>query len=561
MSLGVDVSIEDAEIIDVAGVVLELLDTYSYVTLPLSQPYDSTVPYCPVLCDTDIDSNTLSTRIYGKLTPYQVEIPYQFYISELNWANHIHPHSIVIPSAPFSIDYLRYISTVLLHSEQLVYLIIDLNSTTWNDWNCIRNSIGYNSKLVPILRLTNNNELLEDINIWTSENVASIIIPKEILDNDWKLSRFNEILVAKFLKNNSSILLENYYCSVNDLSRVASYCMWIYQGCIYSINNNIEMADQPFIQQSLYNWNSIEYENEEKDNIKYQKYLRALEIVLSNQSDKFNNNTLLNPYHIYVLGAGRGSIIILLLNIIQRYRIKAKITAVEWNLNSLATLRRRQQEIDWKFVKVTNSIGNEKNADLVVCNLLGNFGDNEMFPEYMNGFIENVLKENGVIVPSRHSSYLQPISDTPMHLNLIDTKFIYHPFSCNVFNYVPLDSSQMCFDYTYPSTLITNKEITLTFTSKLDGVCHGLLGSVRISLCDNVVISTVPNETTPGITSLHPLIFPINPPIVVKKNQNLVIKMWRCSYHNKLWYEWIVIEPMVSKVFNCGGEYSYEIIH
>lgn len=48
-------------------------------------------------------------------------------------------------------------------------------------------------------------------------------------------------------------------------------------------------------------------------------------------------------------------------------------------------------------------------ADIIVSELLGSFGDNELSPECLDG-AQSFLKPDGVSIPSSYTSYLQPIT-------------------------------------------------------------------------------------------------------------------------------------------------------
>lgn len=48
-------------------------------------------------------------------------------------------------------------------------------------------------------------------------------------------------------------------------------------------------------------------------------------------------------------------------------------------------------------------------ADILVSELLGSFGDNELSPECLDG-AASLLAPNGVSIPCRYTSFLQPIT-------------------------------------------------------------------------------------------------------------------------------------------------------
>ena len=52
-------------------------------------------------------------------------------------------------------------------------------------------------------------------------------------------------------------------------------------------------------------------------------------------------------------------------------------------------------------------------ADILVSELLGSFGDNELSPECLDG-AQRFLREDGVSIPTSYTSYLQPVTTTKL---------------------------------------------------------------------------------------------------------------------------------------------------
>ena len=52
----------------------------------------------------------------------------------------------------------------------------------------------------------------------------------------------------------------------------------------------------------------------------------------------------------------------------------------------------------------------ENYADILVSELLGSFGDNELSPECLDG-AEKFLKPGGVSIPTSYTSYIGPIQE------------------------------------------------------------------------------------------------------------------------------------------------------
>jgi len=184
------------------------------------------------------------------------------------------------------------------------------------------------------------------------------------------------------------------------------------------------------------------YEVFERDPVKYVRYREAIEYALDDkikfrqlryEKDVFANTIFLYPT-ILVVGAGRGPLvkasIDAITNINKKYRqgkgdvpayaARPKIVAVEKNPSAVIFLHSlKNSSADWNCVDVAecdmrfarkNEIlfkiisGTEENkADIVVSELLGSFGDNELSPECLDGVQgSGLMKESCANIPQRY---------------------------------------------------------------------------------------------------------------------------------------------------------------
>ncbi len=54
-----------------------------------------------------------------------------------------------------------------------------------------------------------------------------------------------------------------------------------------------------------------------------------------------------------------------------------------------------------------------KKADILVSELLGSFGDNELSPECLDG-AQRFLREDGISIPAAYTSFLQPVTTSKL---------------------------------------------------------------------------------------------------------------------------------------------------
>ena len=54
-------------------------------------------------------------------------------------------------------------------------------------------------------------------------------------------------------------------------------------------------------------------------------------------------------------------------------------------------------------------------ADILVSELLGSFGDNELSPECLDGAQRFLKPDTGISIPMSYTSFITPISSTKLH--------------------------------------------------------------------------------------------------------------------------------------------------
>uniref|UniRef100_A0A453N981 PRMT5 arginine-N-methyltransferase domain-containing protein n=1 Tax=Aegilops tauschii subsp. strangulata TaxID=200361 RepID=A0A453N981_AEGTS len=64
-------------------------------------------------------------------------------------------------------------------------------------------------------------------------------------------------------------------------------------------------------------------------------------------------------------------------------------------------------------------------ADILVSELLGSFGDNELSPECLDG-AQRFLKPDGISIPSSYTSFIQPVTASKLHNDIKAHKDIAH---------------------------------------------------------------------------------------------------------------------------------------
>merc|ERR1711935_415375 len=100
---------------------------------------------------------------------------------------------------------------------------------------------------------------------------------------------------------------------------------------------------------------------------------------------------------------------------------------------------------DWKT---------EVKADIMVSELLGSFGDNELSPECLDG-AQSFLADDGISIPCKYVSYLAPITSSKLHNEVKAYSDLTHfetPYVVKMHNVHQLCESKEVFTFVHPNT-------------------------------------------------------------------------------------------------------------
>jgi protein arginine N-methyltransferase 5 len=283
-----------------------------------------------------------------------------------------------------------------------------------------------------------------------------------------------------------------------------------------------------------------------------------------------------------VVGAGRGPLVHASLLAAERCKKYVRVYAVEKNPNAIVTLRTLRDErwggdkgLDFGIVEVIACDMREwiapQKADLVISELLGSFGDNELSPECLDG-VWSYVKESAISIPSSYTSYLAPIQSQRLYCEAsilrekdkpsfapFETGYVVHMRNC-----YQIDEPKPLFTFEHKNLLLKPSErdnsrfCSLQFDTEIDTVCHGFAGYFETTLYGDIKLSTVPSTHTAGMFSWFPIYFPIHNPILVKSNQTIKVDFWRLINKRQIWYEWCITEPLHSSIHNPNGR-TYSI--
>ena len=310
------------------------------------------------------------------------------------------------------------------------------------------------------------------------------------------------------------------------------------------------------------NLESQTYETFERDATKYNVYGEAVRQALLDRVPPDKADTTVTV--LMVVGAGRGPLVTASLAAARAAGRRLRVWAVEKNPNAVVHLNARAALENWHDVTIIHADMRDwkapEQADILVSELLGSFGDNELSPECLDG-AQRFLRSNGVSIPQAYTSFLQPITAHKLWTDVNaydDVEHFETPFVVKFHRFCALAPSQPLFTFSHPNKdpmLDNSRSDTLTYTctQPVGTVCHGFAGYFDAQLYKEVHLSILPETHTPSMFSWFPIFFPLRQPFYVPAGAEIRLSMWRCCSRLKVHYEWAVGAPVVSPIHNSNG--------
>ncbi|EDW09047.1 protein arginine N-methyltransferase 5 [Drosophila mojavensis] len=436
----------------------------------------------------------------------------------------------------------------------------------WNWWNELRFAIKHNARTKVVVELSDSDRpSRECVRRWLGEPIEAIIIPSSLFvlnrSNYYVLQKEWQTIVGHFISMRANIIIST---KINDKS-IGQYSEYIKKlisdhGDTHKLNSYENMLEIP-LQPLFDNLDSYTYEIFETDPVKYKLYQEAIQQVLLDRVSEAEAKRKLTV--VMVLGAGRGPLVRAVFNAAEIAKRKVRVYIIEKNPSAIRTLSNMVKTLWSKkdvhiFSKDMRDFSPPELADVLVSELLGSFGDNELSPECLDGALK-LLKPDGVSIPCKSTSYINPIMSAVLHNNVSQLTSTVPAFDSGYVvllkNIYHIDEPQALFEFTHPNraAIIDNtRHKKLSFTAQKDCVLHGIGGYFDTVLYKNIILSINPLTHTPGMFSWFPMFFPTQP-LTIKAGDTISIEFWRRVDAEKVWYEWRVCEPKESELHNPGG--------
>eukprot|EP00842_Homolaphlyctis_polyrhiza_P004953 jgi/Hompol1/5459/HPOL_004446-RA len=519
---------------------------------------------------------------------------------QVHWAAHIGVPSIMFhcPLQGPIINFARCVNSaasMVSYTKILVRVPLDSASKQldgWTRWNTVRTLSAHSTKIAVALEL--GHELPEQavLDKWLTEPVKVIIIPTNAFITNKRgfpvLSKRHQAFIHQLMRTDRRFVIS----SPDDRSLHPSGTLASYSEYLMHLHNTVPEPDivnqfasgyhdylQAPLQPLMDNLESATYEVFEKDPIKYQQYEEAVYRALVDRAP-----TPAKPVTvIMVVGAGRGPLVDRSLKAAERANRQVKLYAIEKNSNAIVGLRVKQQT-EWgnKVTVVHTDMrywDTKEKADILVSELLGSFGDNELSPECLDG-AQRLISDDGISIPASYTSFVAPLH-TPKLFNeassFNDEEHMETPYVVKFREAVEIAESVPIWRFEHRNNCHmqppghpqfnthNNRYGKAIFNVSQDSVMHGVAGYFESVLYKDVILSIHPKTHSPGMFSWFPLFFPIRSPIFLAKGSAVELHFWRLTDSRKVWYEWSVI-PVVngsqqighaSAIHNVGGRSSW----
>ncbi|KAK9097627.1 hypothetical protein Sjap_023124 [Stephania japonica] len=548
----------------------------------------------------DLDSDDQLLRFDSETTLRQ----------EISWASHLSLQACLLPPPPGPScgNYARCVNHILqgLNNMQLWlrvpledksdddamdafsnHLHSETQNDSWEWWNSFRLLCEHHSQLSIALDVLSSLPSGNSLGRWFGEPIrAAIIHTNSFLTNARGypcLSKRHQKLMDGFFNHSVQIVLSgkqmhnvpmgNMECNDlanshfdgtdhNPLRSYLDYIGYLYQRMDpLSEQERFEIGYRDFLQAPLQplmdNLEAQTYETFEKDTIKYSQYQRAVSKALVDRVPDEKASTITTV--LMVVGAGRGPLVRASLQAAEATGRKLKVYAVEKNPNAIVTLHSLVKLEGWEKIVTIVSCDMRcwtapEKADILVSELLGSFGDNELSPECLDG-AQRFLKPDGISIPSSYTSFIQPVTASKLYKDVKSHKDIVHfetAYVVKLHSVARLCPSQPVFTFTHPdhSTKKSNQRYRrLRFEIPSDTgsvMVHGFAGYFDATLYKDVHLGIEPSTATPNMFSWFAIFFPLRTPICVPPGSPLELQFWRCCGSTKVWYEWCVTSPCQS---------------
>ena len=528
---------------------------------------------------------------------------------ELGWATYLGLQAVVLPSVAGLSDAITPVVaqsvSQALGSKTFLQMWVQVpvasgasdHESYYRRWHTIRALSDYHKQVKVALVLGAELPDKAELEVWLGEPVRCVIIPISCFVFNSKgyptLRRGHQDFLSRLFCLGVQVVIRDDSLDHelgadavrtaqdpkgNPLRNYYEYISYLFRRMpALTENEEAELEYRDYLQSPLQplqdHLESATYEVFERDATKYTTYEQAVFRCLQDRCE----GGLIDGRKpvLMVVGAGRGPLVLASLRAAKRAQVELRVFAVEKNPNAYVTLLHLHRRENWgDGVTIVHrdmrSWDTRERADIMVSELLGSFGDNELSPECLDG-AQRFLAPNGTSIPQSYTSYLAPVSTSKLHeeiRNLKDPKLQEMPYVVKLHAHCLLAPNREVFSFEHPNPAdqIDNERYrSLSFRrfggGRRPGVLHGFAGYFESVLYGDVTLSIRPETHTESMFSWFPIYFPLARPVYLRPgDEEIAVHFWRRSARHKVWYEYALASPEMGPLVNAdGASYAAEL--
>ncbi|PIA14762.1 Skb1 methyltransferase [Coemansia reversa NRRL 1564] len=493
---------------------------------------------------------------------------------EVEFGEYVGLKSVVAPAVvggDAAASYGQLVSSLVEAPEpQTVLVRVQLEeSDAWQRWNRVRLMSNSSTRLQVLLELSgkSDGDGRTVVQHWRAEPVHVVVLPARLfLQNAggypvlrrWDqeaMHQWMDLGVALAVQQGDDGDAEVKDC-VRYLRHLAETRPTTAAHCAASdaYRDVLQAPLQPLMDQLA----SETYEVFEADAPKYEHYEAAMiQAIVDTAAARQDSD---RQIVLVVAGAGRGPLVSRALHAARRSAADVAVVAVEKNASAVVELHRRNMSLWGGAVDVVHADMRRwapaQRADILVSELLGSFGDNELAPECLAGALERLAN---VCIPRRYTAYVAPVSSSALFRSAREfggTHALETPYVVNMHAARVLAPEQPVWEFSHMpgDNVHSQRSNTIKFRVQGPALVHGVAGFFDAELYTDVRLSICPATHTAEMHSWFPMFFPIQVPLAVADGDEVLVHMWRRSAGAKTWYEWCVDTPGgTSGLHNVNG--------
>ncbi|CCE85544.1 Piso0_005149 [Millerozyma farinosa CBS 7064] len=288
------------------------------------------------------------------------------------------------------------------------------------------------------------------------------------------------------------------------------------------------------------------YEVFEKDRTKYHMYKEAIAASLRDMKEKH--------IKVLIIGPGRGPLVDIVIDEVQQKGLSATLNAVEKNPKCIPLLEDKNKH-KWHFkVNILHDDARKlkhHHYDLIISELLGSFGCNELAPEILMPFQHS---KSTVFIPQSFENFIRPIFFP--EFTKLDATSLERPYLAMPTSYDVMGEYEKVWKYNFPGNNESVRRKEISFSPPVFGKINAFEGCFVANLYQDISIGMLSSLEEGYCNSWYPYLLPVEEDNVAE-NSLVSFSIERCMADDlAVWYTW----EYKKRKYNSNGQYSINLV-